>query len=129
MICRVFRGASVRLQLPGDDQGRRGADRGAQGQRHSSQETSRRAGPREVPVLPAHHHTAGTLSHYVLNSFIRIYIQAEYAQVLCSRDNTTWWTSSPTRGSNPSDSRNCYRVQSYSYFYPTPYFVILTLTF
>lgn len=69
MSCRVVRGASVRLQLPGDDQGRRGADRGAQGQRHSSQETSRRAGPREVPVLPAHHHTAGTL----------INIQADYA--------------------------------------------------
>lgn len=62
MSGRVVRGASVRLQLPGDDQGRRGADRGAQGQRHSSQETSRRAGPREVPVLPAHHHTAGTLN-------------------------------------------------------------------
>lgn len=77
MSCRVVRGASVRLQLPRDDQGRRGADRGAQGQRHSSQETSRRAGPREVPVLPAHHHAAGTLSHYVLNSFIRINIQAD----------------------------------------------------
>lgn len=68
MSFRVIRGASVRLQLPGDDQGRRGADRGAQGQRHSSQETSRRAGPREVPVLPTHHHTAGTLIHYVLNT-------------------------------------------------------------
>lgn len=121
MICRVFRGASVRLQLPGDDQGWRGADRGAQGQRHSSQETSRRAGSREVPVLPAHHHTAGTLSHNVLNSFIRIYIQAEYAQVVCSRDNTTWWTSSPPTAATVTEFN---RISN-----SPPYFVILTLTF